>query len=107
VLHWKKRMYWFRRFWIYLPDVLPHDIAKQWKVVQSRNPPTWECRRSMLAWLWRMRCGLDSEFHDPYTSVCHQMKSYSSDCGKSRGAITCRRSRPSYSRRRKTLRKTK
>jgi hypothetical protein len=54
-----------------------------------------------------MRCGLDSKFHDPYTSVCHQMKSYSSDCGKSRGAITCRRSRPSYSRRRKTLRKTK
>ncbi len=109
VLHWKKRMYWFRRFWIYLPDVLPHDIAKRWKAVQYRNPPTWECRRSALAWLWRMRCGLDSEFHDPYTSVCHRIKSYSSDCGKSRGAITCRRSRhiALHNRRRKTLRKTK
>jgi hypothetical protein len=59
----------------------------------------------MLAWLWRMRCGLDTDFRDPYTSVCHRIKTYSSDCGKSKNAITCRKS--NKRRRMKTLRKTK
>jgi hypothetical protein len=104
VLHWKKRMYWFKRFWVFLPAVLPHKMAERWKDVQQRNPPTLGCRRSILAWLWRMRCGLDTGFRDPYTSVCHRIKTYSSDCGKTKNAITCRKSKH---RRMKTLRKTK
>ena len=108
VLPWKKRMHWFRQFWTFLPAVLPHELSQKWKDVQQRNPPTLSCRRSSLAWLWRMRCGLDAEFHDPYTTVCHRIKTYSSDCGKSNGAITCRRKRSKRStRRRNTLRKTK
>ena len=106
VLPWKKRMYWFQRFWFFLPAVLPHEMAVQWKAVQQRNPPMLSCRRSTLAWLWRMRCGLDTDFHDPYTSVCHRIKTYSSDCGKKKGVVTCRRSRHT-SPRRNTMRKTK
>jgi hypothetical protein len=105
VLHWKQRMYWYRRFWTFLPAVLPHEIAKRWEEVEKQNPPTLSCRRSALAWLWRMRCGLDSTFHDPYTSVCHRIKTYSSDCGKKSGAITCRRHKGT--RKNKTLRKRK
>jgi hypothetical protein len=83
--------------------VMPHKMAERWKDVQERNPPTLGCRRSVLAWLWRMRCGLDTDFRDPYTSMCHRIKTYSSDCGK-KNAITCRKNKH---RRMKTLRKTK
>ena len=85
----KDKIYWFRRFWLLLPAVLPEDIANKWK--ELKNPPTLECRRSTLAWLWRMRCGLDSEFKDPYTSICKKIATYSSDCSKNKRAITCRK----------------
>jgi hypothetical protein len=91
VLGQRDRIYWFRRFWTFLPAVLPREIAKNWEVVEKKNPPTLACRRSTLAWLWRMRCGLDTDFKDPYTSVCHKIKSFSSDCGKKKHAITCRK----------------
>jgi hypothetical protein len=93
VLSFKKRYEWFRRFWLFLPAVLPWHIHHHWEKVEKINKPTLECRRSTLAWLWRMRCGLDAEFHDPYTSICKKIATYSSDCGSSRGAITCRKKR--------------
>ena len=91
VLCVKDKMYWFKRFWSFLPVVLPHEIAKKWKEV--KNPYTLDCRRSTLAWLWRMRCGIDSNFKDPYTSVCKKITSFSSDCGKNKNAITCRKTK--------------
>jgi len=83
------KIYWFKRFWAFLPVVLPEEISKKWKEIE--NPPTLKCRRSTLAWLWRMRCGLDSNFKDPYTSICKKITAYSSDCGKNKKAITCRK----------------
>jgi hypothetical protein len=93
ILSLSDRLNWFRRFWLYLPVVLPGEIAKRWKEVELKNIPTLDCRRSTLAWLWRMRCSLDSDFKDPYTSVCKKIASYSSDCGKTKRAITCRKKR--------------
>jgi hypothetical protein len=93
VLPWKERMYWFRRFWVFLPAVLPKEIGEKWEAQEKRNPVVWDSRRSMMAWLWRMRCGLDARFHDPYLSTCKAIAQYSSDCGTKRGAITCRRKR--------------
>jgi len=93
VLDVKDRTYWFVRFWSLLPAVLPVNIQQKWKEVEIRNPPKLSCRRSILAWLWRMRCELDSDFKDPYTSVCKRIASYSSDCGKTKRAITCRKRR--------------
>ena len=93
VLPIRDRMYWFKRFWALLPAVLPVQIAKRWKEVEQKNPPTLHHRRSVLAWLWRIRCGLDSSFQDPYTSVCQRVASFSSDCGKKKWAITCRKRR--------------
>ena len=93
VLPPRDRMYWFTRFWSLLPAVLPVEIAKKWKEVECTHSPTLESRRSTLAWLWRMRCGLDSTFQDPYTSVCQRVASFSSDCGKKKRAITCRKRR--------------
>lgn len=93
VLSYDDRLYWFKRFWSHLPAVLPLEIWKKWKEVERINPPNLECRRSTLAWLWRMRCGLDTKFKDPYTTVCQKIKSFSSDCGKKKQAVTCRRRR--------------
>jgi hypothetical protein len=93
ILPLEYKLYWFKRFWINLPAVLPIEIQKRWRQAQIKNPITFECRRSILAWLWRMRCMLDSSFKDPYTSICKQISSYSSDCGKKPRSITCRRKR--------------
>ena len=94
----KDKLYWFRRFWLYLPDVLPEEIAKRWK--EQKNPPALQSRRSTLAWLWRMRCGIDSQFKDPYTSICRKITSYSSNCK----GITCRKKMRII---RKTIKNTK
>jgi hypothetical protein len=91
VLGIKDRTYWFKRFWSCLPVVLPGDLSNKWQQSEKSNPPTLECRRSTLAWLWRMRCALDTKFKDPYTSVCQKIASFSSDCGKKKKAITCRK----------------
>jgi hypothetical protein len=91
VLGLKDRIFWFNRFWSFLPAVLPEEIAKLWKEVENKNPPTLECRRSSLAWLWRMRCRLDSNFKDPYTSICKKVASHSSNCSSNKKAYTCRR----------------
>jgi hypothetical protein len=83
-------------------------MSAAWRAVEEKNPPTLQSRRSTMAWLWRMRCGLDDTFHDPYTSVCNAVASYSSDCGKSKNAITCRRIRgihPRTDKLRKTVKK--
>ena len=91
ILPYRERIVWFKRFWCYLPVVLPSEIRTRWQDIESKAPPTLECRRSTLAWLWRMRCGLDSKFKDPYTYICKHIATYSSDCGKKRDAYTCRR----------------
>jgi len=93
ILSLSDRIYWFKRFWTFLPAVLPEEIASKWKEAEKKNPPTLECRRSSLAWLWRIRCSLDTDFRDPYTSICKKIGSYSSDCGKKNKAITCRKKR--------------
>jgi hypothetical protein len=89
ILPMKERMSWFTSFWLSLPDVLPLEIQKKWKEVRIR--PTLSSRTSTLAWLWKMRCALDTDFKDPYTSICKKIASYSSDCGKDKRAITCRK----------------
>lgn len=91
VLSPKERMKWFVRFWTYLPDVLPSEIGKHWHNVTLK--PDLRSRKSTLAWLWKMRCALDTEFKDPYTSICKKIAGHSSDCGHSNRAITCRRIR--------------
>jgi hypothetical protein len=93
VLSEEDRMIWYTKFWNSLPVVLPHTMQEKWMEVQHINPPNLQCRRSTLAWLWRMRCSLDSKFKDPYTSICKKISQYSSDCGKNKKAYTCRKTR--------------
>lgn len=91
VLSLKERIYWFRRFWIYLPAVLPKEIAIRWEETEKKYPPNLNNRHTTLTWLWKMRCELDSDFKDPYTSICKRISNYSSDCGTQKGVFTCRK----------------
>ena len=88
VLPVKQRMIWYKLFWSLLPAVLPSEIARRWQQVGIK--PNLYSRQTMLSWLWRMRCALDTNFKDPYTSICKRIKSYSSDCTHS---YTCRKMR--------------
>jgi len=84
------RLQWYTRFWDTLPAVLGPDLEADWRSAHQRRDLS--TRRSTLAWLWRQRCAIDNEFHDPYQSVCRYVASYSSDCGSSSGRRkTCRR----------------
>lgn len=105
VLPLKWRMYWFKRFWAFLPAVLPVSIALHWKAAEKIHHPTLECRRSTMAWLWRIRCTMDSNFKDPYTIICKKIAGYSSDCGHKKRGITCRRIKKQSNKRRKTIKK--
>ena len=93
VLPRKERIHWFRRFWFSLPAVLPPEMARHWKQAETRHPPTLGTREQTMNWLWRIRCELDTDYHDPYRSICRHIATYSSDCSKKKGSITCRRPR--------------
>jgi len=93
ILSLKDKTTWYHRFWTFLPVVLPAPIAMQWQRVEKENPPTLESRKAVLAWLWRMRCALDTSFKDPYSTICKKIARYSSDCGKAKSGITCRKKR--------------
>lgn len=93
ILPKKERIQWFERFWSALPEVLPPVIAIHWKRAQRHHPPSLSTRQQTMNWLWRMRCTLDTEFHDPYRSVCQAIATYSSDCSIKKGALTCRATR--------------
>jgi hypothetical protein len=105
VLPLKERIYWFYRFWTLLPAVLPIKIAMRWKEVEKVNPPTLSTRQSTITWLWKMRCGLDTDFKDPYTTICKKISNYSSDCGTQKGVFTCRRKK--HKQKHKTVKKSK
>ena len=85
----RPRLHWYRRFWDSLPAVLGPDWRNACDKVDCRIA----CRKSTLAWLWRMRCALDTTFHDPYRAVCQRIAMYSSGCGKARKGVTCRKQR--------------
>ncbi len=96
------RLVWFYKFWIYLPDVMPHEMRVEWLRARRATSDTWDgnhpprvlhSRESMMEWLWRMRCELEKGYHDPYTSICKKIASYSSDCSTQKGVFTCRKKR--------------
>lgn len=87
-----KRMPFYRRFWELLPKVLEPAQQISWQRASETTRPSISCRKSLIAWLWRMRCAIDSEYSDPYSNLCKTISSYSSDCGKASARTkTCRK----------------
>ena len=87
-----KRFKWYEQFWDTLPAALGPELEGAWRKAEEKTHRDFSCRRSAVAWLWRMRCALDAEFKDPYTAICKRIASYSSECGRRR-AKTCRKTR--------------
>ena len=88
-----ERLPYFKQFWRSLPDILESATQITWRRALYTARPSLACRKSTIAWLWRMRCAMDTEFKDPYTSVCRKVATYSSDCSSSVRAKTCRKKR--------------
>jgi hypothetical protein len=105
ILGLRERIEWYIQFWRLLPDVLPDNIRIKWETIEKENIPTLYSRKSTIAWLWRMRCSLDTSFKDPYTYVCKKVSMYSSDCGSNKKAYTCRKKKWKTQKISKTLRK--
>ena len=88
------RMKWYRQFWDNVVPVLGYELGTLWSATkEADSKDVLDCRRSTVAWLWRQRCALDPEYHDPYSDVCRYVSSFSSDCAIKKRAKTCRRPR--------------
>ena len=72
VLSLKDKIIWYKRFWTYLPAVLPAEIALHWKEAEAKNPPNLKSQLSIMYWLWVMRCKLDTAYTDSYPIACTQ-----------------------------------
>jgi hypothetical protein len=105
----KERWTWFKKFWSLLPVVLPSELSEKWEKAEEKHPPMLHTRYQTMNWLWRMRCELDTGFHDPYRAICKRIAMYSSDCSVQKGVFTCRKKtkKVKKSKKRKQTRKTK
>jgi hypothetical protein len=87
------RLQYFKQFWNYLPDILEPSLSEKWHYASKLTHMNISCRKSIIAWLWRMRCALEPSYADPYTEFCKNVSSHASDCNSSRRAKTCRKKR--------------
>jgi hypothetical protein len=85
----RDRLHWYTRFWASLPALM----GPGWQAACSKTPCSFRSRQAAMATLWRLRCSLDSQFHDPYRAVCSRVAAFSSGCSKARKGVTCRRKR--------------
>lgn len=95
-------------FWTSLPSVLPF---KEWQISWRKHAGSiqdaLQNRRSAMAWLWKIRCGLESDLEQlgsvNFHGLCKEVATYRSGCSKSKKARTCRRLRSTV---KKSVRKT-
>lgn len=102
VLPLNERMEWFTKFWTLLPAIFSKELSREWKKANltltgssltTSSSSYLSTRSSILEWLWKMRCHLERDYHDPYSTVCKKIASFSSDCATQKGAFTCRKKR--------------
>jgi hypothetical protein len=91
-----ERKHALKKFWQSIPDVLPfHEWSTSWKTHAGSTTKAIKNRRSALAWLWKIRCGMDTDLHTMSTlnfhGLCKQIATHRSGCSKSTRARTCRR----------------
>jgi hypothetical protein len=92
----KERKLQLMEFWRVLPHVLPF---KEWQISWRRHAgPVKEAllsRKSALAWLWKIRCGMEKDLQhmgkDTFYGLCKRIATHRSGCATSKRAKTCRR----------------
>jgi hypothetical protein len=92
----KERKDALRKFWDALPAVLPFkEWKKAWKTHAGSLVKATQSRRSGMAWLWAIRCGMDGDLqkmgNTNFYGLCKRVATYRSGCSKSLRAKTCRR----------------
>jgi hypothetical protein len=90
-------------FWNSIPDVLPFkEWQDSWNQHASSVKAAMKDRKSCLRWLWKIRCGIESDLHQmkstTFYGLCKKIASYRSGCSKSLRAKTCRRTQKAGSR---------
>lgn len=92
----KERKDALRKFWDALPAVLPFkEWKKAWKIHAGFLTKATQSRRSAMAWLWAIRCGMDGDLEKMsdtnFYGLCKRVATHRSGCSRSLRAKTCRR----------------
>jgi hypothetical protein len=90
-----ERVNQLKAFWLQLPKAFPFEAwSTSWTnhagpLVVIKN------RRSGLSWLWKIRCGLESDLeimgNKNFSGLCKEVAKHRSGCSTSKKAKTCRR----------------
>lgn len=83
------------QFWNSLPNALPFDTwRKLWKKHAGPVHEAIKSRKSALQWLWKIRCGMESELNTisktSFHGICKVLRTKRSGCATSLKAKTCR-----------------
>jgi len=109
----EERIQMLRKFWVSIPLILPfQEWTASWNKHAGPIQQAVANRRSAKHWLWKIRCGLESDLQQlgntNFHGLCKILATHRSGCSKSKKAKTCRRLRgthtPRGSAKRKTLR---
>ena len=85
-----------KEFWVLLKDALPFQEWKtSWKTHAGPIKMAITNRRSAKSWLWKIKCGLESDLEQlgttSYNGLCKQVAKHRSGCSTSKKARTCRK----------------
>ena len=91
-----ERITQLKAFWTLLPDALPFkEWQTSWKKYQGPIKQAITNRRTAKAWLWKIKCGLESDLEQlgdtSYNGLCKQVAKHRSGCSTSKKARTCRK----------------
>lgn len=91
----KERTQALRNFWASIPAILPfEEWRNSWKNHAGSITKALYNRRSSMAWLWKIRCGMESDLKQlgdqTFHGLCKEVSKYRSGCSTSKRAKTCR-----------------
>ena len=96
----KERIDALTEFWKQIPDSLPFE---EWQISFKKHAKSLknvlQKRKTTLAWLWKIRCGVDGDLKDlgtkSFYGLCKEVAQHRSGCSKNKRARTCRKLRSS------------
>jgi len=93
----KERTHALIEFWKHVPTAMPFkEWQKSWKEHVSNVETAMKSRKTALAWLWKIRCGMDEDLEKlgiTFHGLCKEVAKHRSGCASSKRARTCRRSK--------------
>ncbi len=102
-----ERVQMLKKFWASIPSVLPFSLWQSlWRENLCSLSKVTKNRRSAMSAIWSIQCAMDTELHRSATQdfhgLCKTIASYRSGCSKSTRAKTCRATKASARKTRRT-----